>query len=395
MRNKLICLLALFASLGQTARAATEAPVPARLNLTHVAADKWRADYVFSEAINSLQLGPAVAGYRKQAWRVLTPGVALVESDGQESLRSAGKAINTLSLEIKLHAPFALDNYTPMDRFSDGGTDLYIGFLDGEAMQGKRARPLRLQLQLTGLPDESVIAPDTSVPGQSGYAYFGPRTPAVAGVANLILDPGTPAWAVQLLTETTATMTTFYERTFQRKLDYQPLVMVALGDLEAPGLSIKGGLVGKQIVYRLGGKALVGGSPLVRRMAVRVIAHELSHIWQANLARGGIGGTEPWIHEGGAEALALAGLRQTGLYTRAEADAYADQLIAECNTLQGSVDSYRGHYACGFKRFMDYDKDIFALWKAMMETSEAGGAVYSTAMIDALRSRIGKAAVVE
>jgi hypothetical protein len=67
---------------------------------------------------------------------------------------------------------------------------------------------------------------------------------------------------------------------------------------------------------------------------------------------------------------------------QAEADAYSAKLIEECVALKGDVDSYR---------FTDHGKDIFALWKAMMETSETGE-VYSTAMIDVPRPGIGKAA---
>lgn len=205
----------------------------------------------------------------------------------------------------------------------------------------------------------------------------------------LMLDPRAPGWMAALLAETTSTISTFYERAFQRKLGYRPLLLVSIGDLETPGLSSKGGVIGRQIVYRFGGKALTAGSPAVRQRCMELIAHELAHLWQTNVARGGVGASEAWIHEGGAEAIALAALRQSGLFSDADADAYSARLLRECAQLDDSVDSYRGHYACGFKRFAGYDQDIFALWKAMIDTSEASGAVYSTPMIDALRQRGG------
>ncbi len=390
MKNSLIFALLIFTSLCQTAGAEPLAPVSVSLSLTHTGADKWRADYVFGEAVDGLRLGPALAGYRKQAWRVLTPGLALVETDGQEAIRGSGKPVTALSVEVTLFLPYAMNNYTPFDRFSDGGTDVYTGFFDGEAMQGEHARPLRLSLHLTGLADEHVITPVLSAPGDAGYAYFGPRKPATAGAATLILDPRTPDWMAAMLLETTATISTFYEKAFQRKLGYQPLLLLSIGNLEQPGLSVKGGAIGKQVVYRLEGKALMGGSPTVRQYCMELIAHELAHVWQSNVARGGIGEKEAWIHEGGAEAIAVAALRQSGLFGKDEAALYASKLIDECAALKGSVDSYRGVYACGFKRFADYDQDIFALWKAMMETSETSGEVYSTAMIDAVRQRPGK-----
>jgi hypothetical protein len=246
---------------------------------------------------------------------------------------------------------------------------------------------LHLKLQLTGLPNETVITPDDHDPDNLSYAYFGPASPAPAGVANLILDPKTPDWAVQLLQETTTKVTSFYDHAFQRPLPYKPLIMVSVSDFETPGLSLKGGAIGKQVVYRLGGKALLRGSPQVRSMFKELIAHELAHVWQNNVTRGGIGENEAWIREGGAEAIALAGLRGSGLFNQAEADAYETKLTQECEALNGSVDNYRGIYACGFKRFTDYHMDIFSLWKSMMETTESSGAVYSGSMIEAIRQK--------
>lgn len=389
MKNTLITVLCIVFSVLQTARAAPLAPVSTTLTLTHISTDKWRADYEFGEAIDSLRLGPAVGGYRKQAWRVLTPGLALVDTNGEEAIRSS-QPMKALSIEVTLYLPYAMKNYTAFDRFSDGGTDLYTGFFDGVAMQGELARPLRLSLRLAGLAGENVITPALDAPGDAGYAYFGPRKPAAAGAATLVLDPRTPEWMASMLVETTTSISTLYETGFGRKLGYKPLLLLSIGDLDQPGLSIKGGAIGKQIVYRLEGKALMGGSAKVRQYCMELIAHELAHIWQTNVARGGIGEKEAWIHEGGAEAIALAALRQSGLFSEDEAALYASKLTDECASLKGSVDTYRGVYACGFKRFVDYDQDIFALWKAMMDRSETSGELYSTALIDAVRQRPGK-----
>jgi hypothetical protein len=373
-------------SSDQVLGAETSLPLPVQFRLTHIAADKWRADYVLAEPVTSINLGPKVGDYRKQAWRILTPGLSLMELPDQESISGGGKAFSKFSVEVSLYLPYEQGNYTAFDRMADGGTDIFLGFFAGDAVQGKHTRPMHLNLQLKGLANETVIAPDDHDSDQLAYAYFGPARPAPAGAADLILDPKTPAWVADVLQEATAKITAFYDHAFQRPLSYKPLVMVSMGDVETPGMSSKGGAVGKQVVYRLSGKALLGGSPQVRKMLTSLIAHELAHVWQNNVARGGIGGNEPWIHEGGAEAIALAGLRGSGLFSQADADAYAARLVQECETLKGSVESYRGFYACGFKRFADYRTDILPLWKSMMETTEASGAVYSAAMIEAIRN---------
>jgi hypothetical protein len=387
MKKLLLCLLSSLMFMLSAAGAETGVPLPVQFKLTHIAADRWRADYVMAEPVTSIQLGPRIGEYRQAAWRILTPGLSLVELPDQESISAGGKAFSAFSVEVSLYLSLPEKNYTAFDRMSDGGTDVFIGFFSGDAVQGKSTRPMHLKLQLTGLANETVIPPDDDHPDRLNYAYFGPAKPTPAGAANLILDPGTPPALAQLLQETTREMTNFYTRAFQRPLPYKPLVMVSMGDVETPGLSMKGGAIGKQVVYRLSGKALLSDSPQVKRIFKQVIAHELAHLWQNNVVRGGVGDKEPWVHEGGAEAIALAGLRGTGLFSGAEADDSAAKLTRECEALNGSVDSYRGIYACGFKRFTDYHTDIFSLWKAMMETTESTEAVYSSSMIEAIRKK--------
>ena len=381
--KKLACL-AFGLVLSPAVYARADTPLPVRFTLTHIAADTWRADYVLAEPVTSIELGAKAGAYRSRAWRMLTPGLSLVERDGQEALTSEGAPFSRVSIEVSLFLPYAEGNYTPFDRMSDGGSDIFLGFFGGEAEQGKRTRPLRLKLRLKGLGSETVIAPHDRNPGQPSYAYFGPAHPARAGVANLIIDPTTPEWMSQLLRQTTGAITDYYAQAFERPLPYRPLVMVSVSDFDSPGLSMKGGAVGQQVVYRVGGRALLRGSPQAQALFKELIAHELAHVWQNNVRRGGIGGGEPWVHEGGAEAIALAGLLRTGLISQADAEAYSTKLIRECEALKGAVDTYRGTYACGFKRFTDKKTDIFRLWKAMMDASEASGEVYSGSMIEAI-----------
>jgi hypothetical protein len=110
----------------------------------------------------------------------------------------------------------------------------------------------------------------------------------------------------------------------------------------------------------------------------------MAHLWQLNLMRGGIGDNDPWIHEGGAEAMMLAALRGTGIFTADESDQYAQKLITECDQLKGDVTVYRGLYACGFKRFNGYAVAPVPLWRSMMARSEDSGEVYSEPMILAI-----------
>jgi hypothetical protein len=366
------------------AQAAPGKPLAARLHLTHLTADKWRANYQLDEPVENIEF-EKVGPYRSQAWRLLTPGLKFVTGAEREIISAGGKRFSSISIEVALHLPYEQGNYTAFDRFTDGGTDVYLGFFAGTTREGDQARPLHLRVQLTGLPNENVIPPDAKNPEEPDYAYFGPATPVRSGIANVILDPQIPSWLIPVIQETTAKVTAHFDQVWHRKLGATPLILISLDPAAAKGLSIKGGAMDNKIVYRLGGDALRHeGSPQVRRYIVELVAHELVHIWQRNVMRGGVGADEPWVHEGGAEAVAVATLEQTGLFSKEEVEAYSAKLLAECEKLQGSVESYRGYYACGYKRFRDYHTDVFALWKSMMERSESSGEVYSSRMIDAL-----------
>jgi hypothetical protein len=368
----------------QVAKADPVKPLAARLHLTHLASDTWRADYELDEPVENIEF-EKVGLYRSQAWRLLTPGLKLVTNGERELITADGKRFSSISIEVALHLSYEQGSYTPFDRFSDGGTDVYLGFFAGNAKDGNQARPLHLSVQLTGLPNENIVPPDAKNPEEPDYAYFGPATPAPFGVAKVILDPQIPAWLIPVIQDTTAKVTSYFDQVWHRKLGATPLILVSLDPAASKGLSIKGGAMENKIVYRFGGDALRhDGSPQVRRYIAELVAHELAHIWQRNVLRGGIGEGEPWVHEGGAEAIAVAVLEKTGLFSKEEVEAYSAKLLAECEQLKGSVDTYRGYYACGFKRYRDYDTDIFALWKKMMELSESSGQVYSGRMIDAL-----------
>lgn len=372
----------MLAALMGTAHAAAPAPLRTELTLTHIAADKWRADYVFAEPVTAIELGAQVGTYRKQAWRALTPGVELIAHDDSEGMRSASP-LTKLSVEISAHDDFVEGQYAPIDRFSDGGWDFYLGFLYGALTQGTRERTMDAALQLRGLPGEAVIAPAKPGAELSGYAYFGPLKPARMGNVNVIIDPQAPAWLRDVLEDTTAKVSQFYEQAFQRKLIDKPLVSVAVVGFEgAPGsISIKGGAVGGGIAYRLQGAGLVDDHPKKRALMARLVAHEMAHLWQVNLTRGGIGGSDAWIHEGGAEAIMLEALRATGIFTEEASDQYAQGLLKECEQLKDDVTVNRGLYACGFKRFHGYAMAPVPLWRAMMTSSEGSGEFYSEPMI--------------
>jgi hypothetical protein len=375
----------LLVGLTTTVFAQEKPALPVAVRVTHVEQDTWRIDYTFPQAINALKMD-TVADYRTKAWKVLTPGLRLV-TDGaaqQDMLTAGGKPFKSLSVQVTTFATVLPKNYMAVDRFSDGGRMFYLGFLQGDAEQRGTVRAIKPRFTLVGLGAETTIAPPSPV-GQvlsdSAYAYFGPARPVKAGGAQVIIDPRTPAWVTDTILDATAKMSTHYATTYQRTLRQPLVLLVALADTETPGLSIKGGAMGAQIAYRLSGNALLTDDPKIREYIAKLVAHEMAHVWQQNVARGGIGADTPWVHEGGAEAMALEGVVSTGLWKAADGEAFTAKTLKTCDQLGHTVDTYDGIYACGFERYHQLRVGTVPLWRALMAHTERTGEPYSEAMI--------------
>jgi hypothetical protein len=240
---------------------------------------------------------------------------------------------------------------------------------------------------LKGLAQENVIAPppNKQIPGgPRGYAYFGPAQPVRAGATRLLIDPQTPDWARATLLGAGGAMADYYEKAYLGPLKDDLLIMVSMAGFEAEGFSLKGGAVLGQLSYRFDGKEVKGDHPKKRDLVARLVAHEMAHLWQMNIARGGIGDVDPWIHEGGAEAMALDGVLQTGLWSPETVAEYRAAQTALCDKLGNAVTSYAGIYACGLARFDQLGVPIVPLWRAMLRSAETSGDVYSDKMIAAI-----------
>lgn len=363
-------------------------PVKGKLTLTHVSKDLWRADYTLDEKVDSIEFGPAVVQFRKEAWNLATPGVVLADSEGKESIRGEGKRFNALRVDVKLYEPWAHDSYVAMDRHSDGGTAIYLGHFMGGVKQAGVLRNMLLTIELKGLRGETVFLPDEANRDIGVYAYFGPQKVVVTNGVSAIIDPATPAWVRDAFADTAAKLSAFYASKLGRPAPRTLALMIGAAGLDKPGYSIKGGALPGQIVYKLQGDQLKTDSPLARQRLQQLAAHELAHVWQGLVAKGGIGSTQPWVHEGGAEALSIPALVQSGLWTTEQAAGVSAGMQKECSESQAkrAADpalpvAWREHYTCGYMRYQALGVDIFSLWKGLMARTEASGEPYSEAMV--------------
>ena len=367
------------------------AAVTGTLSLRHVSADVWQADYKLSEAVDAIEFGPKVVDFRRAAWTLVTPRVELADDAGKESVRGTGAPFKALRLTVRQYDQWAHDAYVPMDRHSDGGTAIYLGHFMGRVRQNGVERNMLLTITLKGLPGETAFLPDEANRDVGVYAYFGPQKLAVSGTLRTLIDPATPAWIRDALADTGEKVAAVYARKLGRPAPATLALIVGAKGLDQPGYSIKGGALPGQIVYKIEGRDLLADSPQGRQRMQQLAAHELAHVWQNAVTRGGIGDTQPWVHEGGAEALSLQALQDAGLWTAEQVAEQAAKLQAECRDSQAKRAAdpsqpapWRDHYTCGFARYQATGVDVFTLWKHLMTRTEETGEPYSEAMVDAV-----------
>jgi len=366
-----------------SAAAQAQPSVALTMDVRHTATETWRVDYRFAQPVTAIQLD-AVGDYRQQSWKILTPGAQLIAGPDGDRIAAGGKPFTALSVEIATFHGTTPKTYAPFNRFSDGGTAVFLGHFQGDAERGKQTVSMHSRIRLKGLGHENVIAPPGNrlePGGTRGYAYFGPAQAVQSGSTRLLLDPTTPDWVRDTLHDASGRLAQYYAKAYQRPLKGQLDILLSISGLEKPGLSMNGGAVLGQLAYRFEGKQLIGDHPKKRELLSRIVAHEMAHLWQLNVDRGGIGENDPWIHEGGAEAMALDALLQTGLSSAEQIAAYRAAQTATCDKLDHAVTSYDGIYACGLVRFDQAGVAVVPLWLAMMRASESSGAVYSEKMI--------------
>lgn len=372
---------------------AADSPVRATVTLVHASDAAWRAEYRLSEPVDAIELGPPIVEYRASAWSLKSPGLSLARDAAGESIRG-GKSFDRAIVEIADYAPWAHDQYIPIDRHSDGGHAFYLGHLMGSVRQGTRERNLLVTFELVGLHGENVLLAEQANDDQGTYAYFGPQQAIDAGAVRLVVDPQTPRWIRDTIDAVVAPVSSFYQQAFRRSWKASPLLIIGAGRLDEPGFSIKGGALPGELFFKIAGQQAASGDTQLRTMFEQLVAHELAHIWQGLVRRGGTGeATESWIHEGGAQALSLAALEVSGLWNAQAATAFKAKLHAECvqiRTAQAAgqaADTSREAYTCGYERCAAYPTGPVELWRRLLAETERSGAPYSAAMVQRVSAR--------
>ncbi len=259
------------------------------------------------------------------------------------------------------------------------------------------APSLTLQNQTLDL-DFSLPEGWTTVPQGpfDGYIYLGPESAVTArpgGALHIATAAATPV--ISTLFDTFDVALGFFAEQFG-PLPRSPILSVTRqgtgpspfrGDVTDSGM----------ISVRLNGDLADSDDRDILVTAGHVAFHETSHLWNGHLAVPAEG--SPWLHEGGAEYLALVGAVSTG---RIDEDEAREGLAQRLNDCRGAVadrpdvatriSSGSASYACGtvIQWFADMElrrggepSGVVAVWRDIIDRARQGRVEYSPADLTA------------
>jgi hypothetical protein len=383
-------LFLFFLSIADVQGSTSLEDVSAKITITHISPETWLVQYQLSQPVETIKLGPKILDYRESSWEILSKDVVLESTTEGEVLQAKTGTFSQLKIKVNHFSDYSMDNYAPSARFSDGGIALYAEFLFGDVIINKQIRELKTNISYRTNLKENIIT-DPKMKSDIGvYTYFGPQVLKQSGDVRIIIDPNMPEWLKKSFNKVVPIVSKIFSKRLNHQLSAMPQVMLASGDINTmDSFSVKGGAKNNQLVMIYKGKELLQPSKEKQHMIERLIAHEMAHLWQQDVTNGGMSAKEPWIHEGGAEVLAVEALIDAKLWNKDYRNKYTAYYTNRCttileeNTLQKKIEegNWDAVYACGYRNLVDLKVNPFDLWAFLIDHADKTGAHFSSNML--------------
>lgn len=312
----------------------------------------------------------------RDLWTVVTPGLTLADGVVKSDRPFA-------AFEI-LIAPDAAE----VDR-------VYMGLARvgaGHVLYGPGLALKGMDAELTARP----VAGETTLPQAQaqtqairGYAYIGPAAAVTHREGGAVVaGASVPASLSSLMGDGFLAAQAFYGARLGRDLPYQPVLIVTT---DSPGpTTFRGDVTDTGVIStRFFGPSWDAPSEEVAGPLSTFVWHETFHLWNGHGLTLKDGDTAPWLHEGGAEYGALVAAASSGVIDDAQARSSLSQRLNGCRSALEDRDynpqrlrSGSGVYDCGVviqwiadleaRRASEGRRDIFDLWKTMLDAGRAG-----------------------
>lgn len=287
-----------------------------RIRLEQADPLRWVVAYEFSPAVDAVDLGPSLDGYRARHWRIRGDGARLAVRDGRDVILPVGSGkIAALSAAVDAAESHPAKDYRPFTPIA-GGVVVYTGhflpFVGGARADAALTIAPADGAQASAFGETRAQFSNWRSPHRHpAFVYVGTSAPIDSGGIRLLADDGTPAWIGEELMRIAPRIAAALDGIGDAE------IFLAIGDLSAEGrYGYDGDALPGQIVLRLSGAGWRAASPDARDVFRRATAHEMAHLRQA--ARPENDAVPSWIHEGLAEALASLAMRRAGFWTPAE-----------------------------------------------------------------------------
>ena len=253
--------------------------------------------------------------------------------------------------------------YPSMIRLSNGGALVFTAYIQLADEAGKRL-PMRVLAPDGGVAvfrgkkssQEIEILPAEISGDSRGWIYLGPDDFIDNMSIQILVDKGVPAKFGQTLQDALSDLLETYSTQLESKPKVRPAVYLVWSNRDQPGSSFQADTVpGGVIRFGLDGAGWRSPSPENLALLVKFAAHELAHLWNAEIYS--VRGEDtPWLREGNAELLSVSALYVRSLIDADQALLSVNQALAQCaaaadgkswKELAGARAQGRVPYACG------------------------------------------------
>lgn len=351
-------------------------PAPLSLELTRLAPNQLRATYRARRPIISLHFSQELGGYRAQRWQPIERGFRWVtEGAGERIERVDGQFFDRLTFTMPIDYRALPKGYAPFSPFSDGSALIHSGQFHAcltAPCEDPQPLPISIaaQRQIVGVNGLRLRERGQFVSRDDGTNIFvGLLEPITADGFVAVIDPGLPREVKRQL-DRSLPQAMHSLSAIYGPLTFTPELYVSIDNTpEANGQrSTQGGTLPNQIFMHFDGEnasqRLATGSPFWLDW---FFAHEAAHLFQQDRTNGRSGSDqEPWLHEGGADAMAALALVKRSEAERAyvrgreqEAETACARGLAASPLSRASTEgNFDLHYQCGLVIWLALDHDL-------------------------------------
>lgn len=288
-------------------------PAPAavvEVRVTHSRPDHLHVEYTFPEATSEIVFARPSPTVRTN-WAPATPGVKLFPDHA-----TAPSAMREWTFDLVVDEIQPEKDYRNFYRFTDRGLLFYTGHLAARSVTQPR-ESTRGELTFVSAPDERIVARgqprDTQAKlpmnADGTYVYFGTLTPSETSDFVGVVDQGFPPALRARIDEVLPRFFAFFSNGLGRpeSAEEKPLLFATYHERTGRGWDMGGGVMPPRVVNFDFGIAKQPSAE-ARVEIEKILAHEIAHLWNADLYSGEDELHETWMKEGSADALAARAL---------------------------------------------------------------------------------------